>query len=314
MPGPHHPDPGRRPARRRARDHWRAPGSPSARARCWRTASRARVHRECAAEAVGRLAELPHREVAEPWPERAPKCCGFNRTTLFAVGDGCRVVRRQEARRGALVPALGERGGSVDDAAERRDRPEPVLPSPSREVPPRRAHRPPGRRIGSRRARAWLRPARPARDRRRAAAPPTAGVTLRIGFLGEGPEDGAPLVRGPAPEPVPRLFGGHGSLARPLDQDTAVSARAAGWTLSRSGSSATCLSSSPISRRPSPERAQPDACRPPRPPLSATRAHGSTCLGGIDRVSDESITSLTRGLSGAECGRRSSAPRPGRGS
>src|SRR5262245_2471170 len=87
----------------------------------------ARVYGEGAPEAAGRVAMLVERGVAEPLPGERAEVVRVQADDLLAVGDGRRVVGRQEARCGALVPALGERGRPLDDTAEGRDRAEPVL-------------------------------------------------------------------------------------------------------------------------------------------------------------------------------------------
>src|SRR5262245_39552001 len=85
------------------------------------------VYREGAPETAGRLAMLAEGGMAEPLAGEGAEVLRVQSEHLFAVGDGGRVVSRQEARGGALVPALGERGGPLDDAAERRNRAEPIL-------------------------------------------------------------------------------------------------------------------------------------------------------------------------------------------
>src|SRR5258706_256519 len=71
------------------------------------------------------LAELAERHMAEPLAGSGAEMIRIARQRLPAVGDGGRETAQHEARGGALVPALGEAGVELDDAAEEGQRRRP---------------------------------------------------------------------------------------------------------------------------------------------------------------------------------------------
>ena len=91
------------------------------------------------------------------------------------------------------------------------------------------------------------------------------GRHARIGILGEGPEEGAPLGRRSGPEPVPRLFGGHDSPARSAGRPRSWRSRLPAPPPRGPGRAGPACPRVPIGRRASPKRALPDARRRPRP-------------------------------------------------